>query len=256
MKIQFYKYHGTGNDFVIIDNRKNEFDVNNQALIKNICNRRFGIGADGLILLNLHSDYDFEMKYFNSDGLEGSMCGNGGRCIVAFANKLGLCDKSTVFMAFDGVHNAEISGDIVNLKMSDVQKPERILNGFFLNTGSPHYVEIVDNTDELDVFSLGRNIRLSEDFKPDGTNVNFLSLINNVLKLRTYERGVEQETFSCGTGAIASAIVASEFFKNVSNPVSLAVKGGQLIVHFKKNDDNYTDVWLQGSASFVFEGSF
>ncbi|MBN2682025.1 MAG: diaminopimelate epimerase [Bacteroidales bacterium] len=255
MLIDFYKYHGTANDFVIIDNRSNWFDNSKPEIIKKLCDRRIGIGADGLMLLQNNPDFDFEMKYFNSDGLEGSMCGNGGRCITAFAKKLNIISETTEFLAVDGVHLAEIKGEMVKLKMNDVSEIKPILNGYFLNTGSPHYVEFIENIEIEDFFEKGKALRFSKEFAPSGTNVNFLTFQKGMFKMRTYERGVENETLSCGTGTVASALVAAFKDSKIQSPLLLSAPGGNLKVYFKRNSSVFFDVWLEGPASFVFQGS-
>lgn len=210
MTFEFYKYHGTGNDFILIDNRLNDFPVSNEV-IRNLCDRNTGIGADGLILLSYKDGYDFEMNYFNSDGNSATMCGNGGRCAVAFANKLRIINNKTIFSAIDGAHRAEILKDndcgmIVKLDMQDVKKTETLDEAFIIDTGSPHYINFVKNVSEIDVIAEGRKIRNNERFVPGGINVDFVEENNNTLFVRTYERGVENETLSCGTGVVASAI--------------------------------------------------
>jgi diaminopimelate epimerase len=251
----FNKYQGTGNDFVIIDNRKGVIDPRNSSLINKLCDRRFGIGADGLILISDSSQYDFEMKYFNSDGLEGSMCGNGGRCSSDFAIKSGIAGKELSFQAVDGVHKARMDNGIIRLSMNDVHKPQLISGNYFLNTGSPHYVIFRKNIDQTDVNTDGKKLRWSEDFKPGGTNVNFVEITGNGIYVRTFERGVEEETLSCGTGVTASAIasVLSRQFDII--PVKVKTKGGELEVSFKINEDVISDIWLSGPATFVYEGT-
>ena len=256
MPLQFHKYQGTGNDFIIIDNRKMKFNRGDNALVKNLCDRRFGIGADGLILLQKKEDFDFEMVYYNSDGNESSMCGNGGRCIVEFAKTLGLVKNKAEFYAIDGEHQAEIKQKTISLKMNNVFEVETYDDYCFLNTGSPHYVAFVDDVEKYDVLEEGKKIRNSNRFKKDGVNVNFVERHFDEIFVRTYERGVEAETFSCGTGVTAAALVAS--LKNISStPGTCEIKtlGGNLKVKFKKHSDNsFTDVWLEGPVTFVFKG--
>jgi diaminopimelate epimerase len=258
MEIKFYKYQGTGNDFVIVDNRTKEFSGLNLFQIKNICDRRFGIGADGLILMNEKSGYDFEMKYYNADGKESSMCGNGGRCLVKFAYNSGIHKNVYHFTAIDGAHEAEIDPDgIVSVKMQNVNHISKFHGDHILNTGSPHYVKMVKDVMNLDVFKKGRDIRYSKEFEQDGINVNFVEQIpdeDNIL-VRTYERGVEDETWSCGTGVTAAALVC---YHNEAgfNEVQVKTLGGTLTVKFDRIDDNhYENIWLCGTAEKVFEGA-
>jgi len=250
----FYKYHGAGNDFIIFDNRNSEFTIN-QQFINKLCNRRLGIGADGLMLLNKSEVYDFEMVYFNSDGNEGSMCGNGGRCIVAFAKKIGIISEYAKFKAIDGEHEAYIFKDnSVKLKMTDVQNITKTNNFYFLNTGSPHYVQFVENIDKINVYEEGKKIRYSQEFSPEGTNVNFAEISEKHIKIRTYERGVEDETLACGTGTVATAIsfaIESNFHVNC---VDLKALGGNLKVYFRRTENSFSDIWLEGPTEFVFEG--
>ena len=261
MKIDFSKYQGAGNDFIILDNRNNDYDKIDDKLIALLCDRRFGIGADGLMLLEKSENADFKMIYFNSDGKQGTMCGNGGRCIVAFANKNKLFFDVTTFDAIDGLHSAHIINVTkynitVKLKMADVQKPIKINNGFVLNTGSPHYVEFLDSIDELDILNKGKNIRNNSQYGDNGVNVNFATLLsNNELQVRTYERGVEDETYSCGTGVTASAIAAFDCSLVNTNSIHIKTKGGELSVSFVLDNNTYKDVYLQGDATFVFNGT-
>lgn len=251
----FYKYHGTGNDFIIIDNRGKIFDPDNHKLIKSLCDRRFGIGADGLMLLTNHNKLDFELTYFNSDGFQGSLCGNGARCMVAFARRLGLIDDRTKFQAYDGMHEGLIMKDLIRIRMNSVQRIEKQDNTFLLDTGSPHVVLFRKDINEMDVYKEGRTIRFGKRFREEGINVNFVGEKGDELFVRTYERGVENETLSCGTGVIASAISAA--FKNLhdNNTFTVATKGGKLRVYFKRISETlFDDIWLEGPASFVFEG--
>ena len=255
MKLNFYKYQGTGNDFIIFDNRDNNIQLT-QKQVSFLCDRRFGIGADGLMLLNTRSGYDFEMKYYNADGRESSMCGNGGRCLVKFAAEVGIVQLQYRFIAVDGEHEARIeNNDAVALRMNDVQHVEAHFNKFVLNTGSPHYVELVENVMGLDVFHAGRAIRFSDEFKRDGINVNFVQQTEEPDKIivRTYERGVEDETYSCGTGVTASALV-NYHNENGYNYVCVQTKGGMLNVEFDKTEEGYKNIWLIGPATKVFEG--
>ncbi|MCG8701676.1 MAG: diaminopimelate epimerase [Bacteroidales bacterium] len=256
MIIEFVKYHGAGNDFIIVDNRKNTFDRKNNILVAEMCHRRFGIGADGLMLLQSHDKYDFEMVYYNSNGFEGTMCGNGGRCIVAYAKALNLFDKKTHFIAVDGEHKAEVlnNGDI-NLQIHDVDNVNKIDDYYFLDTGSPHCVVFKDTLDYIDVFAEGRRLRYDERFGLDGTNVNFVWLENDsTLNIRTYERGVENETLACGTGIVASSIAANVKTKSEVDDYTIFAPGGRLRVRFDKNDGVYSNVWLEGPAVRVYDG--
>ena len=258
MKIDFYKYQGTGNDFVMIDNRTNDFPKENISLINQLCDRRFGIGADGLILLENSDTTDFKMVYFNADGNESSMCGNGGRCLVAFANKLGVIDESTTFDAIDGLHHATVNNEIVSLQMIDVEKVNNFESHVFLDTGSPHHIEFVEDVAAIDVQTKGRSIRNGAPYFAEGTNVNFAEVIDSsTLKVRTYERGVEDETLSCGTGVTAAAIAANfEGIIDVSS-INIKVLGGDLNISFENNDNyQYSNVILTGPANFVFKGVF
>ena len=256
MKFTFYKYEGTGNDFIFIDNRENSFPKTDIKLIEKLCNRRFGIGADGLILLENDAETDFRMVYYNSDGNQSSMCGNGGRCIVAFAKSLNLIDDQTTFLATDGLHHAYIlENGIISLGMKNVDEVKIESDYVFLNTGSPHHVILVDDLDNYDVKTNGAKIRYSDLYGKAGSNVNFVKqLSDNHFRLRTYERGVEDETYSCGTGATAAAIAMNAIGKTNSHKIELDVEGGKLEVSFEKVGTTYTNVFLKGPATFVFEG--
>ncbi len=257
MEIRFNKYQGTGNDFVIIDNRDHHFPKNNIDLIHKLCDRRFGIGADGLILLENDDSTDFKMIYFNADGNESTMCGNGGRCIVAFAKKLGIITDKTTFTAIDGLHIATINDTLVSLQMIDVDTITNSKTHLFLNTGSPHHVKFVDSVSKIDVKTSGRNIRNGAPYFEEGTNVNFVEQIDkNSFKVRTYERGVEDETLSCGTGVTAVAIAANVAKKSSENKIHLETLGGKLTVSFTKENETFKDVFLIGEATFVFDGNF
>ena len=255
MIIEFYKYQGTGNDFIMIDDREKEFDLTDNDLIAALCERRMGIGADGLILLREHDTLDFEMIYFNADGKESSMCGNGGRCIIAFAQMLEITENETTFKAIDGEHKGKLMDDGIYLQMQDVKKIEGIGDGLVLNTGSPHYIEMVDELDYIDVDKQGRKIRNSAPFKKDGINVNFV-LDASELQVRTYERGVEAETLSCGTGVVATAIAMHYANCIEETNVSVKTKGGELTVSFEEFNGGYRNIWLSGEASMVFAGEF
>jgi diaminopimelate epimerase len=251
----FNKYHGAGNDFIIIDNRNNVFNPENTVLIKKLCDRRFGIGADGLILIEKDPEHDFKMVYFNSDGNESTMCGNGGRCASDFAVRLGIAGKKLSFRAVDGIHKAVYENGIIRLRMNDINETKLIRGNYFLNTGSPHYVIFTSDLDNYDVFNNGRKIRWSNDFKPGGTNVNFVQVEENGIYVRSYERGVEDETLSCGTGVTASAIVSVLAGHFGTSPVNVRTRGGNLSVEFNiMEEGKITNIWLCGPATFVFKG--
>jgi diaminopimelate epimerase len=252
----FYKYQGTGNDFVVIDNRNGFFPKDNHTMIAEICNRKYGIGADGLLLLENNSKVDFTMVYYNADGKLGSMCGNGGRCIVHFANFLNIINENIVFEAIDGLHEASIHNAIVSLKMNDVAAININSNSVFLNTGSPHHVEMVQDLKNYNVVENGSLIR-NKTYGKEGSNINFVEKIGtNLFAVRTYERGVEAETLSCGTGVTAVAIALSETNRIDTNNVELHTEGGNLLVHFSKLNGTYYDVYLEGPAKQVFKGEW
>lgn len=257
MKIHFYKFHGTGNDFVILDNRKMFFKKDMTDLYQLLCDRHFGIGADGVMLFQEKKDYDFEMVYFNADGRESTMCGNGGRCLVKFAEMMIEKKLQYKFLAIDGEHLAESDGENIRLKMSDVNSASRYLAYYELNTGSPHYVAFVEKVDAVPVKKEGAEIRYSEKFKTEGINVNFVQRNNDGIIMRTYERGVEDETLSCGTGVTAAALMLSNEmnFENGVHTIDVETKGGKLRVEFNKiSEQEFIDIWLIGPAVFVFEG--
>lgn len=253
--LSFSKYQGTGNDFIMIDNRDKLFEKSKEE-IAFLCDRRFGIGADGLILIESQSDFDFKMKYYNADGNVGSMCGNGGRCAVKFASDLGIFIEKTTFLAVDGVHFASIEKNEVSLGMKDTNEIQKEEEGFFLNTGSPHLVIFVEDVNKVDVKKIGSSIRYS-DFCKDrgGVNVNFVEKIGkDSIFVRTYERGVEDETFSCGTGVSASALIASQILA-IKSPCSVQTLGGKLTVSFSiENNSKFKEIVLKGPAKFVFYG--
>jgi diaminopimelate epimerase len=254
MKIAFNKYQGAGNDFIIIDNRENIFNPENSVLINKMCDRRFGIGADGMILINKKPGFDFEMVYFNSDGFRGSMCGNGGRCAADFSVRYGISGKKLRFSAADGTHDAISEEGLIRLRMNDVNNISSLAGNYFINTGSPHYVTFTNGLKDLDVNNEGKKIRWSKDFQPGGTNVNFVEPENNGIYVRTFERGVEEETLSCGTGVTASAIASVLSGHFVSSPVNVRTRGGNLSVEFDIIENQITNIWLCGPATFVFEG--
>jgi diaminopimelate epimerase len=256
MILKFHKYQGTGNDFLMVDDRDETFDPERLDVVQRITRRRFGVGSDGLILLRSREGYDFEMVFFNPDGSK-SLCGNGSRCVVAFAKALGIIGDSARFLAIDGEHTATIDRDgIVSLKMNDVKNVEKGEDFFYLNTGSPHYCTFVNEIQDFDVMKQGKRIRYSERFKKEGTNVNFLEKVEDGVFVRTYERGVESETYSCGTGVTASGLVAA--LKGVANGkdfCDIQTLGGKLKVKFNRVSDGvFTDIYLEGPALFVFRG--
>jgi len=257
MKIQFYKYQGTGNDFIIIDNREGLYNELTREQVSSLCDRRFGIGADGLMLLNTQPGYDFEMKYYNSDGRESTMCGNGGRCMTKFAWQMGIRKPLYHFIAVDGEHEAEIDDDgAVSLKMKDVKGIKEHHGDFILDTGSPHYVKMVNDLYNYNVYQKGHDIRNSNNFAKEGINVNFVEQNDDdEITVRTYERGVEDETLSCGTGVTACALVC--YHNEIGfNSVTVNTPGGKLSVEFDRmDDDSYSNIWLTGPAEKVFEGS-
>ncbi|WP_373494686.1 diaminopimelate epimerase [Aquiflexum sp.] len=253
MEITFYKYQGTGNDFVMIDDRSKLFPEKDLFLVQKLCDRKFGIGSDGLILIRNKEGYDFEMIYFNPDGSQ-SMCGNGARCAVAFSRYLGIIEDNTTFRAIDGAHEASVVGDEVELGMSDVSTIDNEGQDIYVETGSPHHVRFVENVLEYPVFEEGAKIRFSDRYAPKGTNVNFVTpLANDLIQVRTYERGVEDETLSCGTGVTACALVYG--YQNDLNEVKIKTLGGTLKVRFSKKDDgSFHNILLIGPAEQVFEG--
>ncbi|WP_185863459.1 diaminopimelate epimerase [Blattabacterium cuenoti] len=260
MKLDFYKYQGTGNDFILLDSRKKK--IENSFLFKKLCDRHFGIGADGIILIQNDDEYksDFYMKYCNSDGKESTMCGNGGRCAVSFAKKLGITQKNKIhFRAIDGHHNGFIINNIVSINLLNVDRntikihPEHV----FLNTGSPHHILFLENINEKNVYEEGKNIRFQNPYFEKGVNVNFVKILeNDTLQVRTYERGVENETLSCGTGVVASVIAACEKNKIKKNKdILVQTIGGELWVSLTKTKNEYKNVSLTGNVQLIFEGS-
>lgn len=253
MLLNFEKYHGAGNDFIIIDGFSNNINLS-QKQIELLCCRRFGIGADGLMIIEKSTDYDFIMRFYNSDGLEASMCGNGGRCVALFAFNHNFAGKKMNFIAPDGLHHAEIKENSILLSMNDVDKITEYSDGYFLNTGSPHFVKFTDNIAAIDVNFTGKQLADDKRFSPNRTNVNFIETISGNFKIATFERGVENETYACGTGAVASAIILFHTKKADTFPITLNAKGGVLQVSFEKQNDIYTNVKLEGPAVLVFEG--
>jgi len=257
MKTTFYKYQATGNDFVVIDNRDRHFPKGDVRRIAGLCHRRFGIGADGLILLEEDRQADFRMVYFNADGHEGSMCGNGGRCAVAFAAFLGIIGESCRFIAADGPHRAQVAGDLISLEMGEVGEIRNSPHYSFLNTGSPHHVQQVADLDDFDVFREGKRIRYGL-YGKEGSNINFvMPRDDGRLKVRTYERGVEDETYSCGTGVTASALALYDAGVLTRSVVQVETRGGNLEVRFAQTSPgHYADIWLTGPAELVFKGEW
>lgn len=255
MNLNFYKYQGTGNDFVMVDDRAEGFDDENLSLVKEICDRKFGIGADGLILIRNHSEFDFEMIYFNADGSQ-SMCGNGARCAVAFSKFLRIVSGKTNFLAIDGPHEAIITSNEVELKMANVDEVLPSGKDVFVDTGSPHHIRMVEDVKNYQVFEQGKQVRNHESYSPKGTNVNFVQEISDSrIFVRTYERGVENETLSCGTGVTAAALAYGK--KEGSQTVKIETLGGQLSVKFNRNaDGSFQDIWLIGPAKQVYKGQY
>ncbi len=256
MQTRFYKYQGTGNDFIMIDDRDATFPKDDIAYIAHCCDRRFGIGADGLILVQEHPSADFKMVYFNADGRESTLCGNGARCTVAFAAFLGMIEQQTTFMAIDGLHTASIEADkTVALRMHDVNELNCAATHTFLDTGSPHHVALVQDLAHFPVVEEGRKIRHGAPYYTEGSNVNFVEKVNDTtFAIRTYERGVEDETLSCGTGATAVALAMHKTGETQAERLAILVEGGQLSVSFKPSAKGYTQIDLQGPATFVYEG--
>ncbi|MEJ1222179.1 diaminopimelate epimerase [Sediminicola sp. 1XM1-17] len=254
MKLIFYKYQGTGNDFVMIDNRDEIFPKSNTRLVADLCDRKFGIGADGLILLENDEQTDFKMVYYNSDGNPSTMCGNGGRCLVAFAKYLGVIADTATFVAVDGLHHASVDGEIVSLQMQDVVEVQEKDDYLFLDTGSPHHVQMVEDIQKVDVPREGAKLRYGL-YGEKGSNINFVKLESkDSFNVRTYERGVEDETLSCGTGVTAVALAMHNLGKVTGNKVSIKTLGGNLSVHFEKHNDGYRNIHLVGPAKQVFKG--
>lgn len=257
VNIQFYKYQGAGNDFVMVDNRENAVNHHNPTLVAQICDRRFGIGADGIMFLQDKPGYDFEMVYYNADGQPSSMCGNGGRCIVAFAKYLGIIKNETEFLAVDGPHYAKITdeGDWVSLQMIDVDSVTRDGEAYVLNTGSPHYVTLADDLKAKDVYREGHAIRNNATYRKEGININFVEPLDAGYFVRTFERGVEDETYACGTGVTAVALAMAQHNRqtgHINTPIK--VLGGDLNIRFDYDGLKFTNIFLEGPAKLVFEG--
>jgi diaminopimelate epimerase len=254
MILNFHKFQGTGNDFIMVDNFSGKYDNLSVDLVRKLCDRRFGIGADGLIVLHRKEGYDFEMDYFNSDGSK-SFCGNGARCSVAFAFTLGLEKEHFQFWAIDGAHEAFLEGENIGVKMKNCEFPIQVGDDYFLDTGSPHYLVFQDNLTHDKVMELGRKIRYSETYKLNGVNVNLIKAENErELSIATYERGVENETLSCGTGATACALLHAHLSGQFKNEIFVNVKGGKLSIRFEKTQDRFENIWLIGPAKMTFRG--
>lgn len=255
MDIDFSKYQGTGNDFILLDNRSDKYSALSAQQIQRLCDRKFGIGADGLMFLNKSVQHDFKMIYFNADGHEGSMCGNGGRCIVDFAHKImSAAKKEYLFEAVDGLHEAIIKDQFISLKMIDVMKPNQ--ETLYWDTGSPHHVEFVKDLETINVFEKGQAIRYSPRYSQNGTNVNFVEILDETsISVKTYERGVEAETLSCGTGVTAAALAFDQTIQTNLSEVKIRTKGGGLKVSFDQDERKYFNIWLTGPATMVFQGN-
>lgn len=256
MIVHFHKYHGAGNDFILLNNFTGQTHLSSEQ-IAFICNRHFGVGADGLIEIRRSEHYDFKMIYYNSNGLIGSMCGNGGRAATAFANQQQIVGTACAFEAYDGVHYAQIienidNRSVVRLSMKDIEMYDINDNRLIINTGSPHYVAICDNLAAIDIHKSGKKIRYDKSISKEGVNVNFLENTSDGLFLRTYERGVENETLSCGTGVTAAAIAANLWFGTASSVIH--TKGGQLKVSLERDGTAFRNITLEGPAEFVFSG--
>lgn len=254
MQLKFSKYHGTGNDFIMVYNHNESFTFS-QSSVKKMCDRRYGVGADGLIIIEKTLEADFKMIYYNADGFEGSMCGNGARCAVSFAKDIELIQNQCKFLAYDGMHKGLIlENGLVSIEMSDVSLIEVQNNIWKIDTGSPHLICFSETVSEIDVKHEGASIRNSSNYIEDGININFVQFTKNEIFVRTYERGVEDETLSCGTGAIASAIAAFESGLSNSDRVKVNVLGGQLEVLFSKVGSKYSNIHLIGPTKFIFKG--
>ena len=258
MQFRFHKYQGTGNDFIMIDDREEFFPAADVAFIARCCDRRFGIGADGLILVQNSTEADFKMVYFNADGRESTLCGNGARCTVAFAAALGIIAETTRFLAVDGLHTAQlVAHEVVALRMHDVNELQRFEQHYFLDTGSPHHVQVVEDLKVFPVVTEGRRIRQGAPYFEAGSNVNFVEQLDeSTFAIRTYERGVEDETLSCGTGATAVALAMHHSGKTRAQRLNIKVKGGALTLSFQANENGYSAIDLEGPAEFVFEGTW
>ena len=261
MKIDFFKYEGTGNDFVIIDNRGLTFQKNDKTLIQNICDRKKGVGADGLILLENHDELDFSMIYFNADGSESGFCGNGSRCITHLSNNLNIINDNAKFNAIDGIHESKITNGRISVKMNDVLKSDIFkyndkYSTTFVDTGSPHLIRIYENIDSIDIVKEARELKLIYSEYTNGLNINFCQISDSKIKLRTYERGVEDETLSCGTGAVASAVFLKDSGLVSNDKIEILMKGGLLSVELNKEKNLFSDIWLSGEVNMVFKGCY
>lgn len=252
--IDFRKYHGTGNDFILIDNRLNVFTGDRKKFAQYWCHRHFGIGSDGVIFLGNSEDFDFDMDFYNPDGSQ-SFCGNGSRCVVQFAKDIGMIKGETRFSAIDGVHHAKFTDQGISVKMLDTKSVAEMNGDFFLNTGSPHYISYENGSILRNIFQFGEKIRYSDKYKHEGTNVNLVEKIDpHTIRVRTYERGVENETWSCGTGATACGLCHAALNNIANGAIKVHVKGGILFVHFNKTATGFNDVWLEGPVKFIFSG--
>lgn len=251
MLLKFSKYQGTGNDFVMVDDRLLSFPTENLSVIQKICHRKYGVGADGLILIQPGSEADFYMNFFNPDGTQ-SYCGNGSRCAVQFAKTIGAIGKTCTYKAIDGLHQGQIQENgWIATSILPVFEIQNIGDDLFLNTGSPHYIKFCDNLQEINIIAEARKIRYDARFAPGGTNVNFVQRINaSNIKMRTYERGVEDETLSCGTGVTAAALAVM----TESGIISVETKGGQLKVQASKSTTGFDNITLSGPAELVYNG--
>lgn len=257
MDINFYKYNGAGNDFVVLDNRDEWFDWNDKKLIQKLCDRKFGVGADGVLLLQNKDGYAFEMLYANSDGSRGSMCGNGGRCISAFAHKLGILATETesLFWGPDGEHKAIVKKDgTISIQMINVTKITEQNNLDFVHTGTDHHIQFVTHLESFPICTEVRKVRDTQS-DPNGVNINYVEKQNGQWHVRTYERGVEDETLACGTGATAVAILLAHQGKITGNSCDIVMPGGILSISFEKTDSGFQNVWLTGPAEFVYTGT-
>jgi diaminopimelate epimerase len=264
--IEFYKMSGTGNDFILIDNRDGSLAVGDVAdFARSLCERKVSVGADGLFLIERSEKVDFRWRFFNADGSEAEMCGNGARCAARFAYLLGIAGERMSFETGAGIIDAEVRGDIVKVRLTEprdlvmndqIQIRNQMLFVHSINTGVPHVVYFVRDPDGFDVFDTGRAIRYHDHYQPAGTNANFVSVVDNhTIRVRTYERGVEDETLACGTGSVASVLIAARKGL-VESPVDVRVQSGELLrIYFEAAEDGFTKVYLEGNAKVVYQGS-